>query len=85
MSHTIINNPQRTQRTKSLSISISVPSKLKARNQEFFKGRAVFLELGHFGKNSPTARERKSTQGKNFRFLRLETLKNFILNEQFYP
>ena len=42
------------------------------------------MELGHFDKHSPTARERKAPQGKNLWFFRLETLKNFILNDKFY-
>ena len=45
----------------------------------------VFLELEHFDKHSPKTRERKAPQGKNFGFLRLKTLKSFILNEKFYP
>ena len=45
----------------------------------------MFLELGHFDKHSPTTGERKVPQWKNLRFFRLETLKNCILNETFYP
>ena len=41
------------------------------------------MELGHFDKHSSTTQERKTPQGKNFWFFRLETLKNFILNENF--
>ena len=37
----------------------------------------------NFDKHSPTTRERKVPQGKNIRFFRLDTLKNFILNEKF--
>ena len=43
-------------------------------------GRRIFLELGHFDKQSSTTRERKALQGKNLRFFLLETLKNFTLN-----
>ena len=43
------------------------------------------MELGHFDKHSPTTQERKAPQVKNYRFFRLETLKNCILNEKFYP
>ena len=57
----------------------------QARNQEIFKGNRVFLKLEHFDKDSRTTRERKDPQGKNLPFFRLETLKNRILNEEFYP
>ena len=57
----------------------------QARNQEIFTGNRVFSKLGHFDKDSSTARARKDPQGKNIRFFRLETLKNCILNEEFYP
>ena len=43
------------------------------------------MELGHFDKHSPTTRERKTPPGKNIRFFRLDTYKNFILNEKLYP
>ena len=42
------------------------------------------MELGHVAKHSPTTRERKASQGKDLRFFRLETLKNFVLNEKCY-
>ena len=57
----------------------------QARNQEIFTGNRVFFKLGHFHKDSRTARARKDPQGKNIRFFGLETLKNCILNEEFYP
>ena len=50
----------------------------------FFQVSGVFLELGHFDKHSPIARERKAPQGKNLQVFCLETLKNFILNNKFY-
>ena len=50
-----------------------------------FQGRGVFLELGHLHKDSPTTQERKVPQGKNHQFFCLETLKNCILSEKFYP
>ena len=43
------------------------------------------MELGHFNKQSFTARERKAPQGKNLQFFLLETLKNYTLNEKFNP
>ena len=43
------------------------------------------MELGHFDKHSPTTRERMAPQGKNIRFIRLEALKNCILNVKLYP
>ena len=45
----------------------------------------VFLELGHFDKQSSTTRERKTLQGKNVQFFLLENLKNGTLNEKFNP
>ena len=56
----------------------------QARNQEIFMVNRVFFKLGHFDKDSHTARARKDRQGKNIRFFCLETLKNCILNEEFY-
>ena len=50
-----------------------------------FKGQGVFLELGHSGKHSTITNERKAPQRKNNRFLCPEALKNFILNEKYYP
>ena len=41
--------------------------------------------MTYFDKHSPTTRERKAQQEKNQGFFRLETPKNFILNEKFYP
>ena len=46
------------------------------RQPGIFKGRGVFLELGHFAKHSPITQERKAPQGKIIRFFRLETFKN---------
>ena len=57
----------------------------QARNQGIFTGNRVFLKLGHFDKDSRTARERKDPQRKNLRYFRLKTLKNCILNEEFCP
>ena len=57
----------------------------QARNQEFFQGRGVFLELGHLNDNSPSTQERKAPQGINHQFFYLDTLKNCILNETLYP
>ena len=42
------------------------------------------MELGHFNKHAPIARERKAPQDKNLRVFCLGTLKNFILNDKFY-
>ena len=56
---------------------------LHMRNMDFFKA-GEFLELGHFDKHSPIARERKAPQCKNLRVFCLEILKNFILNDKFY-
>ena len=53
-----------------------------------FLGQGSFVgELGHFNKqhNFPTAQERENPQEKNLSFFCQETLKNFILNEEFYP
>ena len=50
-----------------------------------FLWQGGFLELGHFDKHTPTTQGRKVLQGKNFRFIGQETLKDFILNEKFYP
>ena len=50
-----------------------------------FLGQWSFLGIGHFDKHSPTTRERKTPQGKNLRFFRLEPVKNCILNEKLYP
>ena len=54
------------------------------RQPGFFQRRVVFLELAHFDKHSPIARERKTPQAKNLRVFCLETLKSFILNDKFY-
>ena len=43
------------------------------------------MELGNLQKDSPTTQERQTPQGKNHQFFCLETLKNCILNEEFYP
>ena len=45
----------------------------------------VFLELGHFDKQSFTTRERKALQGKNLQFFLLENLNNCTFNEKFNP
>ena len=42
------------------------------------------MELGHFDKHLPIARERKAPQDQNHRVFCLETIKNFILNDKFY-
>ena len=47
--------------------------------------RGVFLELGHFDKQSSTARKKKGSAGKNLRLFPLETLENCTLNEKFHP
>ena len=62
-----------------------VCQKAQARSQDFCQGRGVFLKLGHFDKHSPTTLERKAPRGKNISLFYLETLKNVILNEKFYP
>ena len=43
------------------------------------------MEVGHFDKLSRTTRGCKASLGKNLRFIRLETLKKFILDEKIYP
>ena len=50
-----------------------------------FLGRGVFSELGHFDKQSTTARERNTPQGKTLQAFYLKTLKMRILNENFFP
>ena len=40
---------------------------------------------GHLDKHLPTTRERQVPQWKNLPFFRLETIKNYILNEKLYP
>ena len=64
---------------------IIVKTLTRNRNQEIFTGNRVFFKSGHFDKDSHTARARKDRQGKNIGVFCLETLKNCILNEEFYP
>ena len=55
---------------------------LQARNG-IFQGRGVFWNQGT--SINIHLQHKKERQGKNFVFIRLETLKKFILNEKFYP
>ena len=43
------------------------------------------MELGHFDKHTPTTTRKNGSAGKRSLFFCLETLKNRILNEKFYP
>ena len=65
---------------------LSLKYNTQARKQKFFfLGRGVFLEFGHFDKHLSTTGETKAPQRKSLQFFHLENLKNFILNEMFYP
>ena len=57
----------------------------QARNQEFFRAGEFSSNQGTLINIPPTTRERKVTKGKNLSVFHLKPLKNFTLNEKFYP
>ena len=48
-------------------------------------GQGSFERIKALDKHLPTTWERKTPQGKNLRLFRRKILKNFILNDKFYP